>query len=321
MGSMWLALLAIVMPGDPPKKPQRLWYTIGGLVTLPSFVTTPAAQVLGLQLVLMLLLLGMVGAALLLDCQARQFHFQLGGAQGAGLVLLFVGVVIELLEVGPNVSGHPTEVVFYVLASLFVGVMFAVQSTMNVRLAQDLGSPFRSATWCNVSALWGGAILLPCVHFIFHVHYDFHMKQWWIWLLVGMQSAFYTLTLTLLPKTLGYSSMFVLVLSGKLGSSVLADTLGAFQPAVPLSVFRLASVCTMLVGAILYSSPVSAVEGNAKIAEVSPKAARLGNDEEEPLTDATSDEDVLLDSTVTAAGDVEEGNEVTASAQAKSKTT
>lgn len=251
VGAVWLAVLAVVVPGDPPQRPQELWYVFGGIVTLPAFVATPAAQVLGLQLVLMLLLLGMIGAALVFDCQARRLH--LGRVRSGGLALLFFGVVLELVDAVPLIEGPAAEVILYVVGCLLAGILFAVQSKMNVRLASDLGSPLRSATWCNTSAFVVGVLLLVYVRFGFLVKYELKLSQWWIWLLVGLQSAFYTLTLTLLPKLLGYSSMFVLVLAGKLGSSSIADTLGAFQPAVPLSVLRCASVCVMLTGAILYT--------------------------------------------------------------------
>eukprot|EP00746_Dinoflagellata_sp_MGD_P146975 gnl/MRDRNA2_/MRDRNA2_79376_c0_seq1.p1 gnl/MRDRNA2_/MRDRNA2_79376_c0~~gnl/MRDRNA2_/MRDRNA2_79376_c0_seq1.p1 ORF type:complete len:383 (+),score=60.23 gnl/MRDRNA2_/MRDRNA2_79376_c0_seq1:134-1282(+) len=325
VGALWLGLLAVVMPGDPPKRPQRLWSVFGGIVTLPSFVTTPAAQVLGLQLVLMLLLLGMVGAAIVFDVQARQLH--LGAMHTAGLVLLFTGVLIELLDAIPMVSGHLVEVVLYVVACFSVGVLFAVQSKMNVRLSQDLGSSFRSATWSNATAFAVGVLLLLCVRYIFLVKYEYKMQQWWIWLLVGMQSAFYALTLATLPKMLGYSSMFVLVLSGKLASSAVADTLGAFQPAVPLSILRCASVGTMLIGAILYSSPKSSSDQeDASNADVLPRPVRLGkyeevddDDIEEAATHATVED---MPFAGTADRDVAEDEaEIKLKAQAKNKIT
>lgn len=251
VGAFWLALLAMLVPGDPPQCPRKLWSTLGGIVTLPSFVVTPAAQVLGLQLVLMLVLLGMVGAALIFDCQAPRLH--LSWVSRLGLVLLFFGVVLEILDAVPFVKGPPSSVALYICACLIVGVLFAVQSKMNVHLAQDLGSPFRSAAWSNTCAFAVGVWLLVGVRFGFHVQYEFKSGQWWIWLLIGLQSAFYTLTLALLPKILGYSSTFVLVLAGKLSSSAMADTLGAFQPAVPLSLLRCVSVFVMLIGAIVYN--------------------------------------------------------------------
>jgi len=289
LGACWLALFSIVVPGDPPQRPQRLWYTFGGIVTLPSFVATPAAQVLGLQLVLMLLLLGMVGAALVFDSQTPRVH--LGRMRSAGLALLFFGVAIELLDAVPSVEGSAMEVTLYIFSCVVVGVLFALQSKMNVRLARDLGSPLRSAAWCNITSFSVGVWMLLCLRFGFDVQYQLNSRQWWIWLLVGLQSAFYTLTLTLLPKILGYSSMFVLVLAGKLGSSAMADTLGAFQTAVPLSFLRCASVCTMLFGAVLYTlMPVLPVQDDDRSADGLPKTLQLshfsnikGEEEEDSL--------------------------------------
>eukprot|EP00746_Dinoflagellata_sp_MGD_P166794 gnl/MRDRNA2_/MRDRNA2_96939_c0_seq1.p1 gnl/MRDRNA2_/MRDRNA2_96939_c0~~gnl/MRDRNA2_/MRDRNA2_96939_c0_seq1.p1 ORF type:complete len:377 (+),score=72.17 gnl/MRDRNA2_/MRDRNA2_96939_c0_seq1:85-1215(+) len=274
VGAVWLAVFAAAMPGDPPKCPQKFWSTLGGIIILPSFVTTPAAQVLGLQLVLMLLLLGMVWAALLFDCQAHRLD--LSRVRKGGLAFIFIGVVLELLDAVPHVNGPPIEIILYVVGCLLVGVLFAVQSKMNVRLARDLGSSFRSATFCNLSAVLVGIALLFGVRYAFHVQYELKADQWWIWLLVGLQSAFYTLMLTLLPKKLGYSAMFVLVLAGKLGSSAMADTLGAFQAAVPLSALRCASVSVMLIGAILYTLVPSAAVQGTDDTTASPRPVRVG---------------------------------------------
>ena len=46
------------------------------------------------------------------------------------------------------------------------------------------------------------------------VPFDFVADDWWIWLLSGLQSAFYTYSLAELPKMIGYSAVFILVLAG-----------------------------------------------------------------------------------------------------------
>lgn len=43
---------------------------------------------------------------------------------------------------------------------------------------------------------------------------DFTVDDWWIWLLLGLQSAFYTYSMARLPQVLGYSVSFVLVITG-----------------------------------------------------------------------------------------------------------
>jgi len=251
VGAAWLAVLAVAVPGRPMQRPQRCWSCFGGVATLPAFVTTPAAQVLGLQFVLQLLVLGMVGAALVFDYRARRLR--LGRVRGAGLALLCAGVAVEVVAAAPLVRGPALEVAVYVAGCLAVGALFAVQSKMNKRLARDLGSSLRSAAWSNSSALAFGVLGLLYVRFSLRVEYNLRLSQWWIWLLVGLQSAFYTLSMTLLPKKLAYSTIFVLVLAGKLGSSTLADTLGAFRPPIPLTALRCVSVCTMFCGAVLYT--------------------------------------------------------------------
>jgi len=251
VGALWLALLSLVQHGERPQWPKRKWSWFGGLVVAPSFVTTPAASLLGTQLVLMLLLVGMIGAAITFDCMAGRFH--LIKRKFVGLLLLVIGVGLELIDAIPEVQGNLILVLSYCVATLLSGCLFAVQAKMNKRLARDLGSTARAAACCNFSVLvWATPVWL-ILRFGMGIPFYFRVDDWWIWMLCGLQSAFYTHSLAELPKLIGYSVVFILVLAGKLVTAAFTDVIGAFSPPMPLSAFRCASVAAMVCGAVFYS--------------------------------------------------------------------
>ena len=250
MGALWLMLLAILQGGNRPSRPKHLWSTWGGMVILPAFVCTPAAALLGTQLTLTLLLVGMMVAAFLFDFCGTQLrvsrYFVLC------IVLLLAAVCLQILIALPTVHGSDLRLVVYIFGSVLAGGCYSMQAKMNNRLACDLGSSARAAAWCNVTAmLWGLPLCWVLVDL--HVPLDFVMKDWWIWLLLGLQSAFYTYSLAELPKVLGYSVMFILVITGKMCFAAFADTMGLFAKPLVLSPWRYLSVVATLMGAASFA--------------------------------------------------------------------
>jgi len=84
-------------------------------------------------------------------------------------------------------------------------------------------------------------------------------------MLCGLQSAFYTHSLAELPKQIGYTVVFILVLAGKLVTAAVTDVTGVFSAPMPLSPWRCASIAAMVVGAIFYSMDRRVVD--ASVAE------------------------------------------------------
>lgn len=262
VGAGWLSALALLQGGAPPKRPAKKWSLFGGVVVLPCFVTTPAAESLGVQMVLMLLMLGMVGAALVFDWRSGR---KLGCKRALGLLLLLAGVCLQMIDAVPEVDGPIAIVVFYTVGCLIAGALFAVQAKMNKRLARDLGSAARSVALCNITGFLASVPIIVYFRLGLQVFFLFDIrKQWWIWLLCGLQSAFYTYSLSKLPLLLGYSVLFVLVLTGKLVSSALADTLGLFKAPISLSPWRVASITVMVAGAVLYTMQSDPAQASAE---------------------------------------------------------
>ena len=219
-------------------------------------------------MILMLVLVGMMTCAIIFDCRGKRLR--LTRYNSMGLCFLAAAVGIEMADSISQVKGSSSEIVFYAACALIAGTCYSVQAKMNKRLARDLGSSARSALFCNVtSMLW--AIPLCITLQTRGIPLNFQESKWWIWLLCGLQSAFYTYSLAELPKLIGYSVLFVLVLAGtrgwgskvqgpasfvsvkpqcrstehlegKLTTASLADTFGLFSPPRPVSVARFVSV-------------------------------------------------------------------------------
>lgn len=250
IGAVWLLALVRLQGGPTPNAPTRKWSVLGGFAIIPVFVCTPAAAFLGTQMILMLVLIGMMTCAIVFDCRGKRFR--INRYNSVGLCFLAAAAGIEMADSISQVTGSAAEIAFYAACALVVGVCYSVQAKMNKRLARDLGSSSRSALFCNVtSMLWAVPLCITLQTRGIPLH--FQESKWWIWLLCGLQSAFYTYSLAELPKLIGYSVLFVLVLAGKLTTASLADTFGLFTPPRPVSVARFVSVGITVLGAVLFS--------------------------------------------------------------------
>mmetsp|Transcript_63857 Transcript_63857/g.149935 ORF Transcript_63857/g.149935 Transcript_63857/m.149935 type:complete len:345 (-) Transcript_63857:85-1119(-) len=250
IGAAWLLLLVKTQGGPKPSMPAKRWSVFGGLFAAPVFVCTPAAALLGTQMILMLVLVGMMTTGIIFDCRGNRLRMT--RCNSTGLVLLVVAVGVEMTDAISGVHGNEYVIALYTVGALVAGACYSIQAKMNKRLARDLGSTARSALFCNFTAmLW--AVPLWITLESSNIPLDFQREKWWIWVLCGLQSAFYTYSLAELPKIVGYSVVFVLVLAGKLTTASLADTYGLFSAPRPVSITRFVSVGITIVGAVLFS--------------------------------------------------------------------
>ena len=239
--------MRLLQGGEACERPKYLWSCCGGLVIGPAFVTFPAAHLLGTQLCLTLVLLGMMSTAFGFDWLANRLHPSKYLA--VGMLLLLLAVAIQIVASLHMLEGNKWLCAIYSAASLAVGVSYGVQAKMNKRLARDLGSALRAATFCNCSAMAWGLPTILCLLLV-GIPFDFLAKDWWIWCLNGLQSAFYTASLAHLPKLLGYSVPFILITAGKVFTAALADSLGFFAPPLAVSLWRYLSVAITVLGAV-----------------------------------------------------------------------
>merc|ERR1719461_1949012 len=99
IGGVALLLTALLQGGERPQRPTKRWSMLGGIIMAPTFVTTPAAGFLGTQLTLMLLLIGMVTAALFFDFLGGKLA--VSKTKSAGLALFVVGIGLEVVDAIP----------------------------------------------------------------------------------------------------------------------------------------------------------------------------------------------------------------------------
>lgn len=239
--------MRLLQGGEACERPKYLWSCLGGLMIAPVFLSIPAARLLGTQLCLTLVLLGMMSAAFGFDCLAKRLRPTKYLA--LGLLLLLLAVVIQIAASLDRVDGKEWLCGLYSTASLGVGASYGVQAKMNKRLARDLGSATRAAAFCNLSAMAWGVPTILCL-LIVGIPCDFLARDWWLWCLGGLQSAFYTSSLAHLPKLLGYSVPFILITAGKLSTAALADSAGLFAPPLAVSGSRILSVAITVLASV-----------------------------------------------------------------------
>jgi len=254
---------------EPVKKPARWWSMLGGLCSLPAFVSTPAGQLCGIQRVLLAQLLGMLSAALVFDLRRGSLKLkEIWRFGGFGLVAL--GVTIENLgSSSSSTEGNPA-LAMVLLAGVFVtGGGYALQAKCTSRLARDVGTTFRATA---INALVNTLASLPIdavICWALGKPPALSLEDWPFWLFVGFQSAFYTGSLAALPSVLGYTAAFLILLVGKLASSTLTDALGVTGTKVPLDWLRCLCLVLVLAGTTLFSwsgpaqAPAEALSGHS----------------------------------------------------------
>mmetsp|Transcript_61517 Transcript_61517/g.112751 ORF Transcript_61517/g.112751 Transcript_61517/m.112751 type:complete len:179 (-) Transcript_61517:16-552(-) len=134
---------------------------------------------------------------------------------------------------------------------LVCGSLATLQARMSELLADDLGSTPRSAAVGNLLTC---IVALPmCVlwHSFARAPYHIDVNQWWLWLLLGLATAFCVQTFVDLPKIFGYSTVFGLAWAGNLASSLALGHLGLLEPVRSWSVWRCVSAGVAAVGAAL----------------------------------------------------------------------
>ncbi|CAL1158594.1 unnamed protein product, partial [Cladocopium goreaui] len=245
--------------GPAPAKPKYLWSAFGGLVVLPAF----APWLSGFMAEGVHSGCGAIGHTIDPDAASdgddawcwmtSAFLFDWSGNRlqitryvSLGFFMLLGAVCMQLLISIPDLYGSDLAALLgYSVAALLVGVCYTLQAKMNNRLARDLGSTARAAAFCNLTVMtWGLPMCLVLVDL--GVPLDFVMGDWWIWLFLGLQSAFYTYALAELPKVLGYSVSCILVITGKMCTAAFADTIGLFAKPLAISPWRYISVASSL---------------------------------------------------------------------------
>eukprot|EP00421_Protoceratium_reticulatum_P064414 CAMPEP_0168420160 /NCGR_PEP_ID=MMETSP0228-20121227/32632_1 /TAXON_ID=133427 /ORGANISM="Protoceratium reticulatum, Strain CCCM 535 (=CCMP 1889)" /LENGTH=299 /DNA_ID=CAMNT_0008434047 /DNA_START=101 /DNA_END=1000 /DNA_ORIENTATION=- len=260
---------------QPWRKPAHCWTLLGGVVTVPAFVTTPAAMYSGAQVVLLIQLSALLGTALLFDWRRGDVRaVDFGRFVGFGAVI--GGVALDSLS--GSATSELSALAALLLAGVFVsGVGYAMQAKCNARLARDVGSAARSTAISSAITLLVGLPLDVFINCGLGVEPVFAWADWPLWAFCGFQSAFYIFSLSRLPRYLGYTTSYLALLVGKLASSTAADELGLSGHVVHFSWRRGAALALVLLGTWLFSAPARAPAASFHSSFVEPESGDGGS--------------------------------------------
>jgi len=254
IGGVMLLPRSIQAPGTVTR-PKHWWSTLGGMYTVTSFFSIPATLAMGAQLVLLVMLLATLSTALVFDIRRGRVSLS-DWWQLAGLGLVLLGLLLDGLPswASGSSAGAGAAVPLLLLAVFATGVGYGLQAKCNARLARDLGSTSRATAFSAAVSTLCSLPFAALVCFGFGVAPVLRGADWPLWAFAGLQSAFYVGSLAQLPKVLGYTAAYVVLLAGKLVSSSVADAAGLAGQRVPFSTLRGVSLVLALAGAVLFSA-------------------------------------------------------------------
>jgi len=139
----------------------------------------------------------------------------------------------------------------YLVASIALGVVIAMQPLMNAVLARAIGSPYGAAGISIAVALVGAIAIMAVAGRGDMSRANLVAVPWWIYLAGFAGTAFVAGGVVIAPVT-GALLFFLCVIAGQLFGAAIADHLGAFGLEVrPVSLARLAGIGLVLAGVVL----------------------------------------------------------------------
>lgn len=212
---------------------------LAGLCTLPAFLLTMAASVLGLGIVQMVLRLATLTAALSLDIWA--------GIRGIGLQRRLIGTTVVFLGAVAGIfstMGGGGSVVSLgmtlacIMSTFLAGSCYVFQARLMVQPDKGERDAATDALVCQLTnAVAQTLLLIPLLSgadgSATASYFLPHSSELPLWLFAGIQGVFYLRSLQVLPKRLGYATTFALSLWGQLATAAVFDviTLGAHAAA------------------------------------------------------------------------------------------
>mmetsp|Transcript_87413 Transcript_87413/g.245379 ORF Transcript_87413/g.245379 Transcript_87413/m.245379 type:complete len:368 (+) Transcript_87413:153-1256(+) len=264
MGGLQLAVLSFASKA-PWTWPSPWWSYFGGVCSLPGYITISAAQVLGVEMLLMTQLVGLLGTFFVLDL--ADGTIRLGNwPKPVGLFFVVIGVVVDklLASSGDGAKAIDINWIVHVVGAFCSGVGFALQAKCNGALAHCIGGPARAAMICAVVNVLASSPLSVYIRFGMEVPLSLDSKIWPMWFAAGFQSAFYVSSMALLPRFLGFTTCYLAVLSSKLFCSAVVDATGLTGGSrVALSAERILSIFVVLFGATLFQGRCGSTHAKA----------------------------------------------------------
>ncbi|CAJ1372683.1 unnamed protein product [Effrenium voratum] len=246
------AALASKAPWSWPSK----WYApLGGAFMMADFLIVPAFRVLGIQVVLVAMLLGMLFTGMIFDCREGLLKYtEYRRLCGFLVVMVAVAINYAALPGESDAAAHfGASSVAYLLISFGVGCGYALLAKCNNQLSKDLGTSMRASAFSAAVTVACRIPLMIWIHSSRGLLPTFHSDDWYWFLGSALQNAFYILSTAKLPGLLGYSVNNVVMLVGKLCCSALVDALGWSGHKVPVDLVRALSMVMVFVGVVMFS--------------------------------------------------------------------
>jgi uncharacterized membrane protein YdcZ (DUF606 family) len=232
----------------PASRSLRGWHFLGGLGSLPAFLTVSAGSVVGTQKVLVVQLAALLSSFFIIDLVDGRVT---GYAKALALVVIFIGVVLES-DYSESESEDPWAVLLLPLVAL-TGIGYAMQSKCNNALAEALGSSARATVVSAFVFLFCSLPINSYMYFGLGIPISLDIDFWYLWIAAGFQSAFYTGSMAHLPGVLGFTSCYVITLASKLSTSLVLDSNGLSGQVVPLTTCRVVALIMVLLGSVVFN--------------------------------------------------------------------
>eukprot|EP00928_Gymnodinium_smaydae_P012954 TRINITY_DN1472_c0_g2_i1.p1 TRINITY_DN1472_c0_g2~~TRINITY_DN1472_c0_g2_i1.p1 ORF type:complete len:350 (-),score=36.73 TRINITY_DN1472_c0_g2_i1:30-1079(-) len=258
LGGMLMAPAALLYK-TPWGKPTKWYSLMGGVFISFEFLTIPAFNYLGVQVVLLGMLLGMLFTGMLFDCRDGKLK-STEYRRFSGFVVVMAGVIVDYFGPGWFGTAEGSTPPFtsaslpWLMASFACGVCYTFMAKSNSQLAKDLGSSSRATLVCGIVAVLSRAPLMAWIYFGRGIAPTLSFAgDWQYFLAAATQSAFYNASLAILPSLLGYTTNYVVMLVGKLVFSSIIDAFGFTDKTVPMDLSRVLGVLLVLAGTIVSS--------------------------------------------------------------------
>lgn len=231
-------------------------------MSVASFITIPAGSLLGAQAVLLSQLLGMLSSAVALDLWASKLKLS-DVKQAFGFLIVFLGVVLDEFTANSGSRNNDTSLKMYILMIVgvyVIGIGYTFQASCNAALTEPLGGAARATLFTNCITITVSIPVWAVVWYGVGVQPELDFKGWPLWLGAGGLGALYNFSFAVIPQILGYTATYFMVLAGKLACSSVADAYGLTGTTIAFTWVRGAAVALVLIGTLLFSMPVKAVE-------------------------------------------------------------
>ena len=235
------------------------------LVTLGMVIPVITGQVIGYQLVAVLMNFSSVMSGLLFDrlgVGSVILPRPVGCVRVVGALLVLLGVVLSLNYSDMTGGGSPLQYVFYSLFTLVAGLSSSVDAAMGSVMVKCTGGSTVKAAFVKVSLVTSLLVVTSLVFVAIRgipVDSSLSTTNWWHW-----SSAFFGpligLGVTHFSSALGVGSFVVFLCSGLLLSGMVSDALGIFGPKKAPTPLAIAGSVVCVLGVYLCSKVVKEIK-------------------------------------------------------------